>query len=173
LGAAFGVHRALDTAGAMIGPLIAFGLLTVAPGAYDAVFVVSLCAAIIGLGVLILFVQNPPTSAAEPVARPALSPAAAARLVRVPGLGPLLLVGTALSLDGVGHHRHKSGTALRLDFVRRPVDVARGRGRGRALHGGAGRGDGPDGRRASSDKGGQRWRTHHGLTRAAWLSRRS
>ena len=45
LGAAFGVHRALDTAGAMIGPLIAFGLLTIAPGAYDAVFVVSLCAA--------------------------------------------------------------------------------------------------------------------------------
>jgi len=98
LGAAFGVHRALDTAGAMIGPLIAFGLLTIAPGAYDAVFVVSLCAALIGLSFLILFVQNPPTAAAEPVARPALSPAAAARLVRVPGLGPLLLVGTALSL---------------------------------------------------------------------------
>ncbi len=54
LATAFGVHRALDTAGAMIGPLIAFGLLTLVPGAYDAVFVVSLCAALIGLGILTL-----------------------------------------------------------------------------------------------------------------------
>ena len=58
LATAFGVHRALDTAGAMIGPLIAFGILMLAPGAYDAVFVVSLCAALIGLGILVLFVDN-------------------------------------------------------------------------------------------------------------------
>ena len=98
LGAAFGVHRALDTAGAMIGPLIAFGLLSLAPGAYDAVFVVSLCAALIGLGVLTLFVQNPPIAAAVAVERPGLSLAEAARLLRVPGVAPHLLVGTALSL---------------------------------------------------------------------------
>ena len=41
LGTAFGVHRALDTAGAMLGPLIAFGLLLVAPLQFDAIFVVS------------------------------------------------------------------------------------------------------------------------------------
>ena len=102
LGAAFGVHRALDTAGAMIGPLLAFGLLALAPDGYDAVFVVSLCAAVIGLGFIILFVQNPPSTvaaaAAVPAERPALSLAAAARLVRVPGVGMLLLVGTVLSL---------------------------------------------------------------------------
>ena len=98
LGTAFGVHRALDTAGAMIGPLIAFGLLTAAPGAYDAVFVVSLCAAVLGLGVLTLFVQNPPIAPAAPAARPALSLAAAARLVRVPGVAPLLLAGAVLNL---------------------------------------------------------------------------
>src|SRR5262249_22370723 len=40
LGTAFGVHRALDTAGAMIGPLVAFGLLALTPGAFDAIFVV-------------------------------------------------------------------------------------------------------------------------------------
>ena len=98
LGVAFGVHRALDTAGAMMGPLIAFGLLVVAPGAYDAVFVVSLCAALIGLGFLILFVQNPPIVAVVPAERPTLSLASAARLVRVPGVALLLLVGTVLSL---------------------------------------------------------------------------
>jgi len=100
LGAAFGVHRALDTAGAMIGPLLAFGLLALVPDGYDAVFVVSLCAAVIGLGVIILFVQNPPSAvaAAVPAERPPLSLAAAARLVRVPGVGVLLLVGTVLSL---------------------------------------------------------------------------
>lgn len=100
LGAAFGVHRAFDTAGAMLGPLLAFALLTMAPGAYDAVFVVSLSAALIGLGFLTLFVQNPPRPIppTPPAERPALSRAAVARLVRVPGLGALLLAGTALSL---------------------------------------------------------------------------
>jgi MFS family permease len=100
LGAAFGVHRALDTAGAMIGPLLAFGLLAIAPNAYDAVFVVSLCAALIGLGFIILFVRNPPplVAAAVPAERPALTLSALARLVRVPGVGALLLVGTVLSL---------------------------------------------------------------------------
>ena len=32
LGTAFGVHRAMDTAGAMLGPLVAFGLLLLGPG---------------------------------------------------------------------------------------------------------------------------------------------
>jgi MFS family permease len=60
LATAFGVHRALDTAGAMLGPLIAFSLLTVAPGEFDAVFVVSFAAALIGFAILALFVQNRP-----------------------------------------------------------------------------------------------------------------
>jgi MFS family permease len=58
LGAAFGVHRALDTAGAMLGPLVAFGLLALAEDAFDAVFVVSFCFALVGLSILVLFVQN-------------------------------------------------------------------------------------------------------------------
>jgi MFS family permease len=58
LGTAFGVHRAMDTAGAMLGPLVAFGLLLAAPRDFDAVFAVSLCFAILGLAVLVLFVQN-------------------------------------------------------------------------------------------------------------------
>jgi MFS family permease len=100
LGTAFGVHRALDTAGAMIGPLLAFGLLTIAPGAYDAVFVISLCAALIGLGFLTLFVQNPPEAAMGPSGGEghALSWSSAAQLLRVRSMAPLLLVGSLLSL---------------------------------------------------------------------------
>ena len=51
LGLAFGVHRAMDTAGAMLGPLVAFALLAAAPGAYGTLFLVSLCVALLGVGV--------------------------------------------------------------------------------------------------------------------------
>jgi MFS family permease len=96
LATAFGVHRALDTAGAMLGPLVAFSLLTLVPRGFDVVFVVSFCLALVGLGVLVLFVEN------QPVARddttPAVSLAAAARLVRVARFRVLVLVGSALGL---------------------------------------------------------------------------
>ena len=46
LGRAFGVHRALDTVGAMLGPLVAFALLAIVPGGYDVVFVTSFCFAV-------------------------------------------------------------------------------------------------------------------------------
>ena len=58
LGRAFGVHRALDTAGAAIGPLLAFLVLALLPGDYTAVFVVSFAAAVIGLALLVLMVPN-------------------------------------------------------------------------------------------------------------------
>lgn len=58
LGLAFGVHRALDTAGAFAGPLLAVALLLTAPGQYDAVFLVSFFVALIGLAVLVLLVPG-------------------------------------------------------------------------------------------------------------------
>lgn len=58
LGTAFGVHRALDTVGAFLGPLAAFGLLTLVADGFSAIFIVSLCAALIGFGILFLFVEN-------------------------------------------------------------------------------------------------------------------
>ena len=58
LGTAFGVHRALDAAGAMLGPIMAFMMLAWIPGAYDVVFVASLSAAVIGLAFLGFFVDN-------------------------------------------------------------------------------------------------------------------
>jgi len=65
LATAFGVHRSLDTAGAMLGPLIGFSLLALAPGEFDAVFVVSFCSALIGFGILALFVENRPVRVHE------------------------------------------------------------------------------------------------------------
>jgi MFS family permease len=74
LGRAFGTHRALDTVGALLGPLTAFLILTAVPMAYDAIFLTSFCIALIGLGILIAFVQNrTPTRNAED--RAALRPA--------------------------------------------------------------------------------------------------
>jgi MFS family permease len=71
LGLAFGVHRAMDTAGAMLGPFIAFGLLALAPLAFDAVFAVSFCFALVGVAVIALFVRNEPAPA-EPAPPPSL-----------------------------------------------------------------------------------------------------
>ncbi|MEV6243055.1 MFS transporter [Lentzea sp. NPDC051838] len=60
LGRAFGVHRAMDSAGAFAGPLVAIGVLALAGSAsgYDAVFVASFCIALLGVLVLVLFVRN-------------------------------------------------------------------------------------------------------------------
>jgi MFS family permease len=115
LATAFGVHRALDTAGAMIGPLIAFGLLALTPGAYDAVFVVSLCAALIGLGILTLFVENRPHAIASPE-QPVVSLRAVTRLARDSGFGPLLLVGGLLSLATISDGFLYLTLQRRLDF---------------------------------------------------------
>ncbi|MEU4350230.1 MFS transporter [Streptomyces sp. NPDC023838] len=66
LGRSFGVHRAMDTTGALLGPLAAFAVLRATTDAYDAVFVVSFCAGL--LGVLLLAVYVPPASGVLPCA---------------------------------------------------------------------------------------------------------
>jgi MFS family permease len=58
LGYSFGVHRALDATGALLGPVVAVVLLGLVPGGFDVVFVTSFCVAVVGLGVLLLFVEN-------------------------------------------------------------------------------------------------------------------
>jgi len=98
LGTAFGVHRTLDTAGAMIGPLFAFGILMLAPNAFDAVFVVSLCAALIGLGILVLFVRNRPAPETEQTPRAGITTSAVARLLRRPNVLALVVAGGVLNL---------------------------------------------------------------------------
>lgn len=101
LGEAFGVHRALDTAGAMLGPLVAFALLALAPGAFDSVFVVSFCFALIGLSILVLFVRNPPRAAVRQAAGERPSLRAAVGLLRHPRFRTLVIVGGALGLATV------------------------------------------------------------------------
>jgi len=96
MGEAFGVHRAMDTAGALIGPVLAFALLSQAPAAFDAVFAVSAAFAVVGLGVLLFFVQNRGgESAATP---PVVSMRSAVELLAVPQFRTLMLLGCLLSL---------------------------------------------------------------------------
>ena len=101
LATAFGVHRALDTAGAMLGPLIAFGVLMMAPRAYDAVFAISLCAALIGLGILVLFVNDrraPETAAMAPVS---VSMAGVLQLARAADVRRLIVAAGVLNLTTI------------------------------------------------------------------------
>lgn len=58
LASAFGIHRALDTTGAMIGPLLAFVVLRWIADGYDVVFAVSLALALVGVAALVLFVDT-------------------------------------------------------------------------------------------------------------------
>jgi MFS family permease len=101
LGIAFGVHRALDTAGALIGPLLAFVILALAPQGYDAIFVVSFCFAICGLALLLLFVRNPPAKVDDGAESERISGRDLGGLVRAPGFGTLLVLGAALSVATV------------------------------------------------------------------------
>ncbi|MFE4261851.1 MFS transporter [Streptomyces sp. NPDC056883] len=98
-GRAFGVHRALDTAGALLGPLAAFGVLWVAVDGYEAVFTVSCCLAVLGVLVLALFVRESPAPA--PAAGTAGTPPVRT-LLRIPGLRRLCLTAAVLGLFTVG-----------------------------------------------------------------------
>src|SRR6185436_2999368 len=97
LGTAFGVHRAMDTAGAMLGPLVAAGLLALAPGSYDAVFIVSFCFAIVGVAVIGLLVESP-ASKVPPDDSPPMSSQVVFQLLARPGFRMLVLVSSALAL---------------------------------------------------------------------------
>jgi MFS family permease len=116
LGLAFGVHRALDTAGAMIGPLIAFGLLWLAPGDFDAVFVVSFCAGLVGLAVLVLFVENRPIPVADAAH---VSLGSAAGLLGRRRFATLTLVGGALAIFTVSDGFLFLALQSHLDFEQR------------------------------------------------------
>ncbi|QFZ24167.1 MFS transporter [Saccharothrix syringae] len=63
LGAAFGVHRTMDTVGALLGPLVTFLLLYWIGVVAGPVFVVSGCFAVVGLIVLAAFVREHPAPA--------------------------------------------------------------------------------------------------------------
>ena len=97
LGRAFGVHRALDTAGAAMGPLLAFTILWIVPGQYTAVFVASFAAALLGLALLGLMVPDlrPRRAAAM---GPTLPVAPSLRTMVRTGLGRLMLTAALLGI---------------------------------------------------------------------------
>ena len=111
LGRNFGVHRAMDTTGALIGPLLAFVVLAAFPvglAGYQTIFVFSFAFAVMGLAVLGLAVpdlrrrtgsregEKSTSSDAPPALRPRWAD------INQPGVRRLLLAAGALSLVTVG-----------------------------------------------------------------------
>jgi MFS family permease len=105
-GRAFGVHRAMDTTGAMLGPLAAFLILRAAVDGYDAVFGVSACVAALGVLVLVLFVpgKQRDTDAEAPEeagGKPPVRVREALALLRIPRLRALAGCAALLGLTTV------------------------------------------------------------------------
>jgi MFS family permease len=122
LGTAFGVHRALDTAGAVIGPLLAFTLLLFMPHDFDPIFFVSFCFALIGLAILVLFVENRPDRVeAEPV--PPVTMRIVAELLAVPRFGALLVAGGVLALVTMSDGFVYLGLQQNLNFAGRNLPL--------------------------------------------------
>lgn len=102
LGRNFGVHRAMDTTGALIGPLMGFAVLAAIPvglGGYHTIFVFSSAFAIMGVAVLVLGVpdlRRKGGTTGEPSARPRW------RDLTRPGLTRLLIAAGVLGVATVG-----------------------------------------------------------------------
>ena len=120
LGTAFGVHRALDTAGAMIGPLLAFGLLWLNPGEFDPIFVASFCFGLIGLALLVLFVENRPIPVADAAH---VSLRAALKLLGRRRFATLALVGGALAVFTISDGFLFLALQRHLDFEERLLPI--------------------------------------------------
>jgi MFS family permease len=115
LGRSFGVHRALDTVGALLGPLAAMAVLAVSFGSYPSVFFTSFCVAALGVLLLVLFVRDQPGGAD----RAAVSPRAALALLRRGDFRRITLWAALLGLVTVGD-------AFLYLVVQRRWDVAAG-----------------------------------------------
>jgi MFS family permease len=117
LATSFGVHRAMDSAGAMLGPLLAFGILLLAPARFDAVFVVSTLFAVLGLAVLILNVDGRPRRARQAQSdKAAPSIRAALGLLAAPRFAPLLIAAGLLSVASVSDAMIYVGLQRNIDF---------------------------------------------------------
>lgn len=100
LGTAFGVHRALDAAGAMVGPLVAVVVLALLPDRFDVIFLASFCLAILGVAVISLFVDAPAHSGEAAAAnRPSMGTAVG--LLRDARFRGLFVTAGGLSLAAV------------------------------------------------------------------------
>ncbi|RKT53973.1 MFS transporter [Saccharothrix australiensis] len=95
LGAAFGLHRGMDTVGALLGPLVTFLLLAQLGIVAGPVFVVSACFAVIGLIVLVAFVRERP---GEPRGGPRPSVRAGLALLKDAGYRRVTVAAAVLGL---------------------------------------------------------------------------
>ncbi|MCE5204069.1 MAG: MFS transporter [Coriobacteriales bacterium] len=88
-GAAFGLHRALDTVGAAIGPFIAWLVLTLSPDAYRTIFLISAVPGVAAILVVLFAVRE-----RRPATRAATE---SAPRIRLRGLGAPFGIFTAIS----------------------------------------------------------------------------
>lgn len=79
-GAAYGLRQSMDTAGAVLGPLAAIGLMVATSGNIRLIFALAILPALIAVAILIFAVREPPRKTAPPPARPRLGFADMARL---------------------------------------------------------------------------------------------
>ncbi|MGZ9934042.1 MFS transporter [Streptomyces sp. NC-S4] len=101
LGRSFGVHRAMDTTGALLGPLAAFAVLGATADAYDAVFAVSFCTGLLGVLLLVVYVPAAPGPAA-PHPAPAPAPAPRRPALRDPAFRRVLCAAALLGATTIG-----------------------------------------------------------------------
>ncbi|SDY60823.1 MFS-type transporter involved in bile tolerance, Atg22 family [Amycolatopsis xylanica] len=97
LGRAFGVHRSMDTVGALIGPLVTFWILRDLGNESTPVFMVSFLFGLIGLIVLVTFVREPKKTAPVPGSAP-VSLKACVRLLKDRQVRRMTLAAAALGL---------------------------------------------------------------------------
>ena len=102
-GTAFGFHRTLDAAGALLGPLIAFAILTVLPESFTAIFLLSVGFGMVGLAVIVVWVRNPKAmrQAAEDTERTPIVQSLTQH-VKNRGFRRILLVGSGFGLFTIG-----------------------------------------------------------------------
>ncbi|MGW7450930.1 MFS transporter [Streptomyces sp. NPDC054787] len=105
LGRSFGVHRAMDTTGALLGPLAAFAVLWATADAYDAVFAVSFCVGLLGVLLLVVYVPSAPGAArrtSTPTPTPASAPGPAFAALRDPAFRRVLYAAALLGATTIG-----------------------------------------------------------------------
>ena len=111
-GTAFGIHRAADHAGAVIGPLVATGLLLLPGLNLRVVFALAAIPGIIGVGVLLARVRDRPEGNGTAPAPPSPATVSAGAAPRSPGSVPAP-VGAASRPDALAGAEAPAGTAGR------------------------------------------------------------
>jgi hypothetical protein len=100
LATAFGVHRAMDAAGAAIGPMLAFVLLWRLPHRYDVIFFASFVVAVLGVVALALLVDETPQR--EGPERIRLAARDVVAVFSDAAVRPVLILATAFALVTIG-----------------------------------------------------------------------